>query len=78
VPCQPKPTRPLSAASTMRLTGNLEILDELVTEDYLDHNPAPFPGLGPGREGLKQAFKIFGMLPRVTIRSKIRSPKAIR
>jgi predicted ester cyclase len=39
--------------------GNLSVMDELVAEDYLDHNPPPFPGLGPGREGLKQAFKIF-------------------
>jgi predicted ester cyclase len=39
--------------------GNIDILDELVAEDYLDHNPPPFPGLARGREGLKQAFKIF-------------------
>jgi ketosteroid isomerase-like protein len=39
--------------------GNLDAMDELVAEDYLDHNPPPFPGLAPGREGLKQAFKIF-------------------
>lgn len=39
--------------------GNLDAMDELVAADYLDHNPPPFPGLPPGREGLKQAFKIF-------------------
>ncbi len=39
--------------------GNLEALDELVAEDYVDHNPPPFPGLARGREGLKQAFKMF-------------------
>ena len=39
--------------------GNLDAMDELVAEDYLDHNPPPFPGLGSGREGLKQAFRIF-------------------
>jgi predicted ester cyclase len=39
--------------------GNLAAMDELVAEDYLDHNPPPFPDLKPGREGLKQAFKIF-------------------
>lgn len=39
--------------------GNLAILDELVAENYIDHNPPPFPGLSPGREGLKQAFRIF-------------------
>src|SRR5919202_3247683 len=39
--------------------GNLDAMDELVAEDYADHNPPPLPGLAPGREGLKQAFKIF-------------------
>ncbi len=39
--------------------GNIEAMDELVAEDYVDHNPPPFPGLGTGREGLKQAFEIF-------------------
>lgn len=39
--------------------GNIEVLDELVAEDYIDHDPPPFPGLPPGREGLKQAFRMF-------------------
>jgi predicted ester cyclase len=39
--------------------GNIGVLDEVVAEDYLDHNPAPFPGLASGREGLKQAFTMF-------------------
>jgi predicted SnoaL-like aldol condensation-catalyzing enzyme len=39
--------------------GNIGILDELVAEDYLDHSPPPLPNLAPGREGLKQAFRIF-------------------
>jgi steroid delta-isomerase-like uncharacterized protein len=39
--------------------GNIDAMDELVAEDYVDHNPPPFPGLAKGREGLKQAFKIF-------------------
>ena len=39
--------------------GNLEAVDDLVAEDYLDHSPPPFPGIAPGREGLKQAFRIF-------------------
>src|ERR1039457_2718778 len=39
--------------------GNLDILDELVAPDYLDHNPPPFPGLHAGVDGLKQAFRIF-------------------
>ena len=39
--------------------GHIEAMDELVHPDYVDHNPPPFPGLAPGREGLKQAFRIF-------------------
>ncbi|WP_063043916.1 ester cyclase [Nocardia pseudovaccinii] len=39
--------------------GNIEAMDELVAENYLDHSPPPFPGIGPGREGLKQAFRMF-------------------
>src|SRR5262249_5540108 len=34
-------------------------MDELVAQNYVDHNPPPFPGLAEGREGLKQSFKIF-------------------
>jgi predicted ester cyclase len=39
--------------------GNIDAMDELVAEHYVDHNPPPFPGLPGGREGLKQAFRIF-------------------
>jgi steroid delta-isomerase-like uncharacterized protein len=39
--------------------GNLAAMDELVAEEYIDHSPPPFPGLAPGRAGLKQAFEIF-------------------
>jgi predicted ester cyclase len=39
--------------------GNLAAMDEIVSEDYINHHPPPFPGLAPGREGLKQAFQIF-------------------
>jgi predicted ester cyclase len=39
--------------------GNIEAMDGLVAEDYINHDPPPFPGLAAGREGLKQAFKIF-------------------
>src|ERR1043165_679464 len=38
--------------------GNLDAMYELVAEDYIDHSPPPFP-FAPGREGLKQAFKLF-------------------
>jgi len=39
--------------------GNIDAMDELVAEDYVDHNPPPFPGLPAGREGLKEAFRVF-------------------
>jgi steroid delta-isomerase-like uncharacterized protein len=39
--------------------GNIDAMDELVAEDYINHDPPPFPGLASGREGLKQAFKMF-------------------
>jgi len=39
--------------------GNLAAMDELVAEDYVDHNPPPFPGLGTGLEGLKKVFQTF-------------------
>lgn len=39
--------------------GNIGVIDELVDEHYIDHNPPPFPGLLPGREGVKQAFRVF-------------------
>lgn len=39
--------------------GNIGILDELVAEDYLDHNPPPFPTTLTGRERLRHEFKIF-------------------
>jgi predicted ester cyclase len=31
----------------------------LIAEDYLDHNPAPFPSAASGRERLKHEFKLF-------------------
>jgi predicted ester cyclase len=33
---------------------NLAIIDELLSVDYVDHNP-PLPDLPPGREGVRQA-----------------------
>lgn len=39
--------------------GNIDILDELVAADYIDHNPPPIPGLSSGLAGLKQAFRLF-------------------
>jgi ketosteroid isomerase-like protein len=39
--------------------GNLAAMDELVADEYLDHSPPSFLERGPGREGLKQSFKLF-------------------
>jgi steroid delta-isomerase-like uncharacterized protein len=36
---------------------NYAAFDELVVEDYVDHDP--IPGQEPGREGLKKAYVIF-------------------
>ena len=38
--------------------GDIDAMDELVAEDYLDHSPPPWP-FPPGREGLKEAFRLF-------------------
>ena len=37
--------------------GNLDIVDELIAEAYVDHNPA-LPDLPPGREGVRQYVRI--------------------
>ena len=39
--------------------GNIEVLDELVSPTYVDHNPLPAPGLPSGLAGLKAAFEMF-------------------
>jgi len=39
--------------------GNLAAMDELVSPDFVDHDPPPIPGLPEGRAGLKAAFEIF-------------------
>ncbi len=36
---------------------NLDAIDELVAEDFVEH--VPFPGQGPGREGLRQVLATF-------------------
>ncbi|HEY1357952.1 MAG TPA: ester cyclase [Thermoleophilaceae bacterium] len=37
--------------------GNLDIIDEVLSEDFVDHEE--FPGLEPNREGVKQFFAMF-------------------
>jgi predicted ester cyclase len=39
--------------------GNLDVVDEIIDEAYVDHDPPPVPGIAPGREGLKQALKFY-------------------
>jgi predicted SnoaL-like aldol condensation-catalyzing enzyme len=39
--------------------GNLGAMDELVSSDFVDHDPPPVPGLPAGKAGLKAAFEIF-------------------
>lgn len=39
--------------------SNLEAMDVLVAEDYMDHSPPPFPGLGTGRDAVKKSFSMF-------------------
>src|SRR5690242_4147959 len=56
--------------------GNIEIVDELVDENYIDHNPPPFP-LPPGRAGVKEAFRIFQKATPGFTGSKTRLRKAI-
>lgn len=38
-------------------SGELDVLDEIVADDYLEHDPVP--GQEPGREGLKNAYGQF-------------------
>ena len=38
-------------------TGKLELLDEVMAADCIDHNPEP--GQGPGLEGIKESFVRF-------------------
>jgi steroid delta-isomerase-like uncharacterized protein len=39
--------------------GNLDVIDELVAEDFIEHDPPPFPELAEGHAGLKQAAEMF-------------------
>jgi steroid delta-isomerase-like uncharacterized protein len=37
--------------------GNLDVVDELVADDFIDHEE--FPGLEPDKEGVKKFFAMF-------------------
>ena len=57
--------------------GNLDAMDELAAEDYVDHSPPPFP-FPPGREGLKGASSSSGKPRPGVTRSRTRSPRETR
>ena len=37
--------------------GNIDIVDEIIAEEYIDHNPA-LPGIEPGREGTRRYMQM--------------------
>lgn len=39
--------------------GNFEIIDELLTDDYVDHSAPPYSDFSGGKAGVKQGFKMF-------------------
>ncbi len=39
--------------------GNVDVIDELVGENFMNHDPASPPDLLPGREGLKQLVRFY-------------------
>jgi steroid delta-isomerase-like uncharacterized protein len=46
--------------------GDVQAADEVLAEDFIEHNPAP--GQGPGREGHKQVLKVWrAAFPDLTI-----------
>jgi len=58
--------------------GNIDAMDELVAEDYLDHSPPPFPGLVRGGRVSSRSSSCSRRRRRVTTGSRIRSPRATR
>lgn len=38
--------------------GDISVLDEYLSSDYIDHNPPPFPDLPGGFAGAKKAFQL--------------------
>lgn len=38
--------------------GNLDVIDEFYSSDYVDHNPSAIREMLPGIEGIKHAFKL--------------------
>ena len=42
--------------------NDISIIDELVADDYVDHNPPPFQGPATGAEGARDAFTTAGKI----------------
>ena len=34
------------------------IVAQYIADDYVDHNPTPYPGLPEGRDGVRRAFEV--------------------
>ena len=46
--------------------GNVDLIDEMLSDEFEEHEE--FPGIGSGREGVKQFFTMFrGAFPDVTM-----------
>src|ERR671921_940853 len=57
--------------------GNLDVIDELLSPDFVDRSLVP--GQGPTREDFKRSIaEILDAFSIISLRSKSRSPKAIR
>ncbi len=57
--------------------GNLDAMDELVAEDYVDHNPPPFPGPRAGTGECEAGVRVCVALPRRTRRALLFPPSAV-
>ena len=42
--------------------NDISVIDELVADDYVDHNPPPFQGPATGAEGARDAFTTAGKI----------------
>jgi steroid delta-isomerase-like uncharacterized protein len=39
--------------------GRMEVIDELIADDFVNHDPTSPPGLPPGREGVKELVRFY-------------------
>jgi hypothetical protein len=82
-----EPSRPMPPTANKQLIQrfvdevinrqNLNALDSIVAADFVEH--VPFPGQGPGREGLRHAIQLFTTaFPEIHWPSTSKSPRATR